>query len=130
MTNENQENLTQKIEDLEKLIHEMLGSNQDHFKKNTDDSRKYLGWLQSIIAIVVVIVGLGVTWGITTTKLSVMEATQQEQKRQYHADISKLQANVHELQLKQAKDDQLLITIKEDVGEIKKSLQALAERIP
>ena len=123
-----EQDLNNKISDLEKLMQQMIVANKR--PDAVTESRKYLGWLQSVIALVVVVIGLGINWGITTTKMGVIENTQKEQKLQHNSEINKLQHDVHELQLKQAKDDQLLVTIKEDVKEIKRNVEALAERIP
>ena len=89
-------------------------------------SKKYFGWIQALIAIVAVILSLGISWGITTAKLSAMETTM----KGYKEEISKLENDVHTLQLAQARDDLLFKTIDATLGELKDDVKKLVEERP
>lgn len=135
--------------ELEKQIEELKGLLESHKKEDDDfhtyvrasrggnssgnvmeSSGKLFKWIQSIIAIVVVIVGLGVNYGVTKTKIDVLQEKVTTYERVLNNRIVKTEHDVHELQLKQAGDDQLLQNMQNDISEIKSDVKALVERRP
>ena len=119
-------------EELQKQIEELKGMVQ--MRRATDGNgnqaaAKYLKWIQGIIGVSVIVVGLGINWGISQTKISVQAEKIAALENRLEDRVGKLNNELHELQLKQAKDDQILITIQEGVAEIRKDVKALAERL-
>jgi peptidoglycan hydrolase CwlO-like protein len=97
-----------------------------------ESSGKYLKWLQSAIAVLAVIIGLGITWGITTTELathqtqiSELKETVKDERSMYKNEIDKLKAEVMELKLKDATKDQILVTIQKDLAEVGQDVKKL-----
>ena len=86
-----------------------------------ETSRKYLSWLQAVVGMGIIVIGLGINWGITTTKIGILEAN--IESSQEH--ISKLENDIHALQLSQARDDQLLILIQSTLKEVRDDIKTL-----
>jgi archaellum component FlaC len=118
-------------DDLKKELDELkdlIKSRPSDLEASRDNNNKWMGWIRNLVAVVAVLIGLGVNWGVTKTKIEVQEAYIAALDERVTERINKMDADIHELQLKQAGYDQLLQTIKEDVAEIKKDVKSIADR--
>ena len=130
------DHLEQRINDLEDLIRAQARTpTPSSVEQSVDKSGKYLRWLQSVIALIVVVVGMGVTWGLTQgkittleTKVATMQQTYDREHELYQKERAKLRGDLTEMQVKQAAVDQLLTSIRDDITEIKTDVKAMAER--
>lgn len=77
-------------------------------------SKWYIGPLTTIL---ILIAGLAVQWGMVNMTVTYLEDR-----------VEKLETKVMELNLKQARDDTLIVTIKEDIAEIKDDVKILTKR--
>jgi hypothetical protein len=111
-------------EDLKALRLELQSLREAQSKPDViDSSSKYIRWIQSVIGLVVLVVGLGINWGVTKAELTSVKAAAQAQSTQ----IEKLEGDILQLQLKQAGDDQLLKSMKEDLKEIRGDVKKILE---
>jgi len=101
-------------------------------EKMIDTSGKYIRWLQSIIVLIVVVVGMGITWGMTQGKITSLEAevtaikqTATVEHQSTKVERDSLRSDFIGMQVKQASVDQLLNGIREDVSEIKEDVKKL-----
>jgi hypothetical protein len=119
--------LEKQIEELKALV---LAQSQKPNDVETalEKTSKFAKYIQSIVALVIIIVGLGVNWGISTTKISVLEQRVASFEELMTTRIGKTEQDIHELQLKQAADDQLLQTMQSDITEIKTDVKKIIER--
>jgi len=131
----------QKLEEQDKAI-VALAKSQEQQPDIVDKSGKYFKWIQGLIALVAVILSLGVSYGVTTTKLASLqdknsslkgEISKLEGKLEAHqkaekAEKEKLQADVHALQLSQARDDQLFKSMEKNFDELKSDVKKLLRR--
>jgi hypothetical protein len=97
-----------------------------------DTSSRYMKWIQSIIAIVIVIAVLGINWGISTSRISALEVRLTEVKESSHAihtlkqhEIDKLKEEVMALKVSNGSKDTILVVIQKDVDEIKNDIKTL-----
>jgi hypothetical protein len=112
-----QETLEQQIKELQDLVERQAQPKPSLLSE--------LKWLQTAIAIIAVIIGLGINWGITKTKLEVLSTRQEETVANYQERTKTLEEQVRELQIKQASNDQILQTIQSDIREIKDDVKKL-----
>jgi len=98
-----------------------------------DSSGKILKWLTTVISILAVIIGLGVNWGMTKAELStvstqISEIKEDRDKKEvlWKAETDKLRAEVIELQIKGAADDQWRTQTTRTLDKIEKALDKLA----
>lgn len=110
----------------------IIAQQKETLESKIDSSGKVLKWLQSIIAIVVVVVGVGINWGVTKSEITSLKTQVVELKEARAADealnqatIDKLKTEMIETKLKQAAVDQVLTDIREDVSEIKDDVKKL-----
>jgi hypothetical protein len=125
---ENRE-LEKQIIALKSLIEKQANKSND-IELTLDKTNKITKWVQSVIALAIVIIGVGISWGISQTKISVLEHDVANYKTHTTDKMIKIEENIHELQLKQAGDDQLLQTMQRDITEIKENVQKIIERRP
>jgi len=86
----------------------------ERLEKNGKRSEKwYVGPLTTVL---IIIAGLAVQWGMMTAGTSYLENR-----------VSKLEETVSKLTVSQARDDELIKGIKEDVTEIKKDVKTVLE---
>lgn len=123
------DHLEQRLDKLEDLI-----IKQSSVEQSIDKSGKYIRWLQSVIAIIFVVVGMGVTWGLTQGKITSLQTETNSLKESIKVERitskterDKLRTDFIEMQVKQASVDQLLNGIREDVAEIKEDVKKLTE---
>lgn len=123
------DHLEDRLVELEELI-----KAQSTPEKIMDTSGKYIKWLQSVIVLIVVVVGMGITWGLTQGKITSLEtdvatlkgaATAERQMTKVERDT--LRSDFISMQVKQASVDQLLNGIREDVTEIRGDVKKLIE---
>ena len=95
--------------------------------KARDDSTKWMDWIKGLIGLLVLLVGLGINWGISKTKIEVLETKIDAVERTMDARIMKVEEDVHELQIKQASNDPVITQIQKDVTEIKADVKKLAD---
>lgn len=95
-------------------------------------SGRFMKWLQTLIAVVVVIAGAGVTWGITRSEITHLQTQISEIKEQrkdeqilHREEVSKMQEEILSLKLKAATVDTTLNNIESDVAEIKEDVKKL-----
>lgn len=122
------DHLEQKITELEALIRAQAQPSPSSIEQSVDKSGKYIRWLQSVIALVIVVVGMGVTWGLTQGKITTLETqvtTIENTLTQTKTERDKLRTDFIGMQVKQAAVDQLLNGIREDVAEIKEDVKKL-----
>ena len=123
------DHLEQRIDELESLIRaQARPQTPSSVEQSVDKSGKYIRWLQSVIALVIVVVGMGVTWGLTQGKITTLETqmtTIEKTLGDTKGERDKLRTDFIEMQVKQASVDQLLNGIREDVAEIKKDVKQL-----
>lgn len=94
-------------------------------KKNGNGSwSSHLKGIQAFVYIIVIVIGMGVSWGVSTSKLSAMQATVTSMQQQ----LNQTEQDLRELQLKQAGDDKVLETLQKDITEIKSDLKKLINR--
>jgi Tfp pilus assembly protein PilO len=125
--------LDKRIDDLEALIRAQTHTpHLSSIEQSIDKSSKYIRWLQSIIALAIVVVGMGVTWGLTQGKITTLETevttlkeTVQVERILTKEERNKLHTDLITMQVKQASVDQLLNGIREDVAEIKEDVKKL-----
>ena len=89
-----------------------------------EKSEKYLRIIQSVIALTVLVIGLGINWGMTKSELATLKSKHEE----LLSKIDKAEGSIFQLQLKQAGDDQVLKTLQVDIMEIKKDVKKLLEK--
>lgn len=125
------EHLEQEIQELKQMILDQKGQG---LISSTKSSMK---WLQSVIALILVVAGLGVNWGISTSKIAALESRVEEMKANHEAEmklardeIDKLQSEVIEIKLHNAAGDQILNVIVKDLDEIKTDLKKLVKGKP
>lgn len=119
--------LEKQIEELKALVIAQAKRPND-VESAVETSKKYIGWIQSVIAVAAVVIGLGINWGVTKTKIEVLEGTVDHMEQVLQGRLDKAENDVHELQLKQAGDDQILRVIQTDIAEIKKDVKQIIER--
>ena len=120
------DHLDSRIDELEALIRAQARPSST--EQSVDRSGKYIRWLQSVIALIVVIIGMGVTWGLTQGKITTLEAQVaaiEKNVGETKRERDKLRTDLIEMQVKQASVDQLLNGIREDVAEIKEDVKKL-----
>lgn len=88
-------------------------------------AEKIIKWVTFFLPILVVLVGLGINWGVTKTELSDVKYRMEELRNKRN----KLQSDVHELQLKQASETQILENIRSNLKEIKIDIKDLKKLI-
>ena len=108
------------MSDLEQVKKELCDLKQLLTKKNGNGNGVFKG-LQALIYIFVILIGMGVSWGVATAKLGSVEADVREVKaRQQMSDT-----NIQNIQIKEAADDQILKRIEIDISEIKTDLKTV-----
>ena len=107
-----------------------------------EQSGKLVKWIQGVIALVAIVLSVGVSYGVSTAKLSSLETANAtlkgeiqklEGKLEAHkeaekTDKEKLETAVHELQLAQARDDQLFKSMDKSLEELKTDVKKLLRR--
>lgn len=83
--------------------------------------------LYSIIVFVAFIVGLGVTWGTLTSKISTLETNFAEYKGATKEKVSKLENQVYQLELNKVSKDITIKNIDKSLVEIKETLKEIKE---
>ena len=126
MSDDKEKDLAEALSQQQELMAQVLGQLSKPQPDVVTSSSKYIGWIQGMAGLVVLVIGLGINWGITKTKLEVLETTVEAQKTLMLDRLEKAEQDVHELQLKQAGDDQLLKNIQSSVEEIKADVKKLA----
>lgn len=124
MSEETLEELRRRCDVLEAL----LEKSSLPLEKVVTSSGKYVKWIQGILGLLIVVVTLGISWGVTTTKIEVIETTVQHQKLVVGSRLEKTEEDIHELQLKQAGNDQILKNDQLTIYEIKADVKALTQR--
>lgn len=97
-----------------------------------ENSSKVLRWMQTVIALILVIAGLGMNWGITKaematqkTQIAELKEDVRDEQKLRKAEVDKLKVGVLELQLGKAANDQLMVTIQSTLDEIKSDVKAI-----
>lgn len=119
------DDLQQEIQELRSLIQEN-NNRPNPVTAAIDTSGKYIRWIQATVGLVILIVGLGINWGITKTEIEVTQTKVSHIEEVVTSRIEKIEQDVHELQLKQAGDDQILKNIQITLDEIKVDIRKLA----
>lgn len=98
-----------------------------------EKSGRLMKWAQTLMALIIVIAGLGINWGMSKanissleTQISEMKEARSEEKTLYRAETNKLKSDVLELQLHKAATVEILKNIEADVSDIKKAVNKLA----
>lgn len=119
--------LHKEVEELKALILAQKEAKTNDVEKAMDTSGKYVRWIQGIVGLLILLVGLGVNWGITKTKIEVMENNIANVESVLNDRISKAEGDIHELQLKQAGNDQILKNIQSSIEEMKADVKTLLQ---
>ncbi len=111
-TNQSEEHLEQllaRMESNEEIMAKLL-------KKPdiVENGNKMMKLINGLIGLVAIVVSLGVTWGIVTTKTTAMAE-----------DIVALKSSVHQLELAQAGDDKSLESIEKTLEEVRIDVRSL-----
>lgn len=83
--------------------------------------------LYSIVVFIAFIVGLGVTWGTLTSKISTLETNFAEYKGATKEKINKLEGQVYQLELNKVSKDIIIKNIDKSLVEIKQTLKEIKE---
>jgi len=109
-------------------LKQMLTNKQASVEDQVEKSNKFIRWFQGLAAICVMLITLGINWGMTTARLDIIENNLETQKTSFTNKIQQIENDVLELQLKQAGDDQILQTIQGDLLEIKTDVKELVKQ--
>ena len=112
-----------KLQHLEELLIEI--KKQNSLPTVMEQSSKAMGWVKQLIGVLGVVIALGIHWGVVTTKIGILEEKNRQMKLDHAEQISKLDNDVHELQLKQARDDELLRSMQGTLQEMSSDLKSL-----
>ena len=127
------------IDQLNKSI-EVLIENQSHLintftkisnnKESFSNSHEKLPQkYQTLIGILLAIVGLGINIGIFANRMGNLEANLEEHKSSVIQKIDKIDYSVHELQLRSAGNDEFFKSQQDKFNEIKKEISELKNEI-
>jgi hypothetical protein len=90
-----------------------------------DKAAGLAGNLYGIITLVAFVVGLGVTWGTLTSRMSTLETNFAEYKEGAKEKITKLENQVYQLELGKVSSDIILKNIDTNVTELKDEVKKL-----
>ena len=115
------------MDDLRNEIHELAKLMKIHMQQSqrkNNSNPMTIKWWQTLIGVAAVVISVGINWGVSTTRLSNVET----QIEDFKESISKVETDLLELKLKQARDDQLLVTIEKTLKEVKEDVKKLADK--
>jgi hypothetical protein len=101
------ETFHQELDEIRTLIRQQ--QNQQH------SIDKYTKVIQTVIYVLVLVIGLGASWGMMNSKLTTLDTATDK--------ISSLESRLHSLEIKQAAGDEILKMIRSDISEIKDELK-------
>ena len=112
---------------------EAAHSYPDH--STVDTSRKYLGWITTVITIIAVVISLGINWGVTKSELTslqtqITKSEEQAAKKETldRMEKSKITQDVMELKMKGAADEQWRTSTTESLKKINTAVERLVQR--
>ena len=111
--NELKEQLAMHIEEETKLLKELLTT------ARSNHMDKYAKVVQVSLYGLAMVIGIGVSWGVLSTKLAAAETAAQK--------VTVLESRVRDMEIKQAGEEEILKSIKSDVTEIKDDLKKLTK---
>ena len=106
------EYLTKHVEEETKLLTELLSTRSNHMDK-------YAKVIQVSLYGLALIIGIGISWGVMSAKLAAAEETNHK--------VNVLESRLHDMEIRQAAEDEILKSIKSDVSEIKDDLKKLTK---
>lgn len=98
-------------------VHLLLKSHIQEEERNLDRLAKGSKILQVGLYCLVLIIGVGITWGVTSSKLAAAEQTAEK--------VLKLEEKLQLLEIKSATDQEILKSIRSDISEIKDELKKI-----
>lgn len=102
-------------------LHKELGEIRELLVSKPKDPNlvdKYTKVIQTSLYILALILGAGVSWGMTSAKLSEVEHATQK--------VQVIEDRVHNLELRQAAETEILNSIKADLSDIKNELRKIS----
>lgn len=92
--------------------------------KNTDSPSRILQWVVLILPLLVILIGLGVTWGISQAGIEEVKAS----VRQLETEKKVVEKEIVDLKILQTRDSEVLNYIMNDLQEIKSDLKEIKKK--
>ena len=109
--------MSQDISYLEEQIKQLKSVVENNKSNASSAFSGYLKNVQGLIYLLIIVIGIGITWGMTSAKVSAVENIVQRQENQ-----------LRELQINEAGDDKVLENIQKDIQEMKQDIKKLVNR--
>ena len=112
-------------ETLDLLVHQQ----KEHQEKPdvVEKSGKYFNWVQGLIALIAVVLSIGMSYGVATVKLENLESQIETMQAEHKEQITKLDGEVHVLQMAQVRDDTVLESIRVKLDGVAADVKKLLE---
>lgn len=115
------------VEELNEVKQRVIAQEQENqlLQKLINENRgpileKYTKTVQFLIGLIVFVAGMGISWGVVTTKVSGITDNKTE--------ISKVQERLSKIEIDQSVNVEIFRSIKEDINEIKEILKDQQEK--
>lgn len=117
------DSLKEELERVKSQIHSFEEENkalENLLKENrVGHMDKYAKVLQVAVYVIVLIVGIGVSWGVMSSRLASVEKTNEQ--------VAALETRVRQLEIKESGSSEILNSIRSDVSDIKTELRKLTK---